>query len=197
MHGPARITNVAVQDVCPSDNPDHMVIGTTDPVSWALIKDALDHDGPANPARIPLSVCAEGVMPGVDSPLLATDIAAAAAYVAQSGAYPQVPAEPALRCYVTASCLAVPTPTPTTTTCHSRRLLTVTIPATMPVVVRATLDGRTLRVQHRGHHRILVLDLRGRPRGPVTLLITGRNRAGRVVREFRLFHTCVPFRRSA
>jgi pimeloyl-ACP methyl ester carboxylesterase len=194
LHGAARITNVAVQDVCPTDNPDHMLLGTTDPVSWALIKAALDHGGPTDPERIPRSVCAQDVMPGVDNPLLATDIAAAATYIAQALGYPHVPAEPPLRCYVTATCPgAQPTPR---SSCRSRRLLTMTIPARVHTVTRATLDGRSAHVVRRGRRRVIVLDLRGRTRGRVTLTIIGRDPRGRVIREVRRVQTCVPRRGS-
>jgi hypothetical protein len=44
-------------------------------------------------------------MPGVNLTTMATDFAAAAAALGTNiAAYPPVPAEPPLRCYVTASC---------------------------------------------------------------------------------------------
>lgn len=104
LSGPGRITNVAIQDICPLDVAEHLLIGTVDPVAWALSRDALAHSGPANPKRIPANVCAQALMPGVDPATAAPELAAAAAYFASSFAYPQVPAEPPLRCYVTASC---------------------------------------------------------------------------------------------
>jgi len=64
--GRGEITNVATQDVCPLDVYEHLTIGTVDPVAYALAKDALTHDGPAKPGRLPGSVCSEVSMPGVD-----------------------------------------------------------------------------------------------------------------------------------
>lgn len=64
--GNGRITNVAIQDVCPGDPSEHVMVGTTSNTSYALALDALTHDGPANPSRIASSVCASPFMPGVD-----------------------------------------------------------------------------------------------------------------------------------
>jgi triacylglycerol esterase/lipase EstA (alpha/beta hydrolase family) len=74
LHGPGAITNVATQDVCPANTADHIAIGTYDPVAYALALDALDHPGPANPRRIPPSVCTQMVMPGVEPSGLATNV---------------------------------------------------------------------------------------------------------------------------
>ncbi len=64
--GGGEITNVATQDICPSDVYEHLTVGTVDPVAYALAVDALTHPGPANPARIPNSVCSQTLMPGVN-----------------------------------------------------------------------------------------------------------------------------------
>src|SRR3954451_24983413 len=55
--GAGRIRNTALQDVCPNDTADHLIIGSYDPVAWALALDALTHDGPADPARIAPDTC--------------------------------------------------------------------------------------------------------------------------------------------
>ncbi len=103
--GGGEITNVALQDVCPSDNAEHLAIGTSDPVAYALAIDALTHPGPADPSRIAPGVCAEQSMPGVDSATLASNYAAELSFIAQViGSYPRVPSEPPLACYVTSSC---------------------------------------------------------------------------------------------
>jgi hypothetical protein len=187
LRGPGRITNVAVQDVCPTSTPDHLLIGTVDPVAWALTIDALEHDGPADPRRLPANVCAQLLMPGVDAASAPAQLVAAAAYFAGSFAYPYVPAEPALRCYVTASCPSAPTVRPR---CRSRRVITVHLDARLRRAVRATLDARRLRVRGRSGHRVVVVDLRGRDRGTATLRVAGRDRAGRVIRHVRRFVTC-------
>ncbi|GAA3581106.1 hypothetical protein GCM10022222_77250 [Amycolatopsis ultiminotia] len=105
--GGGAVTNVAVQDVCPLDVSEHLLIGTMDPVTSALALDALAHPGPADPSRIARSTCAQLLMPGVDpvrGPLtFATLTAQVAAQL--TVAAPRVASEPALACYVTASCV--------------------------------------------------------------------------------------------
>jgi hypothetical protein len=101
VHGPGRIENVAIQDVCPADLQEHLAIGTNDNTAWALFKDAITHDGPANPDRIPAGVCNNPLMPGINPASFAADNAFAAAALANNFAtYPGVEEEPKLRCYV-------------------------------------------------------------------------------------------------
>jgi hypothetical protein len=113
--GGGAIANIAIQEVCPLDVSDHLAIGTYDPVAYALAIDALSHPGPADPSRIPASVCTQLLMPGVNPATFLTDEASSVADVGLTVAtYPHVPAEPPLRCYVTGSCpaagsLAAPT----------------------------------------------------------------------------------------
>jgi len=103
--GGGDITNVAVQEVCPLDVSEHLAIGTYDNTAYALAVDALEHPGPADPSRIPSSVCLQPLMPGVNPATFATDELNSVAGVAGSVvSYPHVPAEPPLACYVTASC---------------------------------------------------------------------------------------------
>jgi hypothetical protein len=105
VHGPGRITNVALQDVCPADPSEHLAIGTTDATAWALFLDALTHDGPANPKRIDSAVCTQQFMPGVNPATFPTDAAtAAAALETAEQTHPTVKSEPPLLCYVTATC---------------------------------------------------------------------------------------------
>jgi triacylglycerol esterase/lipase EstA (alpha/beta hydrolase family) len=103
--GTGRIANIAVQQICPNDVSDHLAMGSYDPVAYALVADALTHPGVADPARIPVSVCAQPFQPGVDPATFATDYGAFLGQIskAQSGD-PTVPAEPALACYVFAAC---------------------------------------------------------------------------------------------
>ena len=98
VSGPGRITNVAIQDVCPNATSEHLMIGTVDPAAAALALDALDHDGPADPSRISKLVCAQPFHPGVDPVTAPAEIAAAL----QSLYLDDGPTggEPALRCYV-------------------------------------------------------------------------------------------------
>jgi hypothetical protein len=106
--GKGRITNVATQDVCPNDVYEHLAVGTIDPVAYALVMDALNHNGPARPSRIARSVCTKVYQPGVDPANVQTylqTLQAAPGLIAVStpvnlvGA-PEVSAEPRLRCYV-------------------------------------------------------------------------------------------------
>jgi Lipase (class 2) len=101
--GGGDITNISTQDVCPTTPNEHNSVGTYDPVAYAIATDALDHPGPANPARISRSVCGELFMPGVDPVTFPTSYAdlvlTAAEYIAL---YPKVFAEPPLKPYVLA-----------------------------------------------------------------------------------------------
>jgi triacylglycerol esterase/lipase EstA (alpha/beta hydrolase family) len=103
--GDGDITNVALQDICPADTSEHLAIGTYDPVAYALAVDALTHPGPADPSRIDPSVCSQSLMPGVDPTTFAGNYANEGAFIAATVATAdEVPAEPPLACYVTASC---------------------------------------------------------------------------------------------
>jgi pimeloyl-ACP methyl ester carboxylesterase len=107
--GGGEITNVALQDVCPADPSEHLAIGTQDYVAYDLAVDALEHAGPADPARAAANdptICTPlKLMPGINPATYATDLAASVADLGTNTATaPTVPAEPPLRCYVTASC---------------------------------------------------------------------------------------------
>lgn len=73
--GDGDISNLAVQEICPGHVADHLTIGTLDAVSYAIALDAVDGDGPADPARIDRSVCLAPFMPGVDPLTVASDFA--------------------------------------------------------------------------------------------------------------------------
>jgi len=101
LRGEGRVTNVAVQEVCPGSNPDHLALGSYDPLGYALAVDALDHPGPADVTRIAPTACAQTLMPGVDPASFASDYADYLTFIAetQNNAATET-AEPALRCYV-------------------------------------------------------------------------------------------------
>jgi Putative serine esterase (DUF676) len=107
--GGGEITNEAIQDLCPLDSSEHLAIGTQDNVAYDLAIDALEHPGPADPARAKASdagMCTPlKLMPGINPLTYPTDLASAAADLALNTATaPQINAEPPLACYVTASC---------------------------------------------------------------------------------------------
>jgi triacylglycerol esterase/lipase EstA (alpha/beta hydrolase family) len=98
--GGGAITNVSVQSVCPGHITDHLLIGTVDPVAYALVMDALTHRGPANPSRISKSVCSQQLQPGVVPATWAVNFAETSADLANVLATsPHVSAPPALASY--------------------------------------------------------------------------------------------------
>ncbi len=107
--GGGRITNVAVQDVCPNDNSEHLAVGSYDPVTWALLVDALGHDGPADPRRVGLGTCTRQFMPGVD-PVAFPMNAANAVRAVETSHSQELNAEGPLACYTTATCAVPPDP---------------------------------------------------------------------------------------
>lgn len=107
--GSGSIANVAVQSICPADVSEHLLVGTIDPTTYALVMDALTHAGPADPARIGRASCTQPYMPYVDptdvqtylQPLEALpSLASTPLPFVNLGGAPMVAAEPALRCYV-------------------------------------------------------------------------------------------------
>ena len=103
--GGGQITDVAIQDVCPLDLSEHLAIGTMSNTAYALAIDALEHPGPADPSRIPASVCSQYFMPGVNQATVLTDMTSLDTDLVENIANGRrVPAEPPLECYVTASC---------------------------------------------------------------------------------------------
>jgi triacylglycerol esterase/lipase EstA (alpha/beta hydrolase family) len=102
--GDGQITNVAIQDVCPLNVSEHLMIGTVDNTAYALAIDALTNAGPADPSRIAPAVCLQPFHPGVNPLTALGDVAAAATSLALAMAtYPHVPTEPPLAPYVTAA----------------------------------------------------------------------------------------------
>lgn len=100
-----NLVNVATQDVCPLNLADHLLVGTSDAVAYALAFDAITHDGPADPKRIARSVCTQLFMPGVDQLSFPFDFLNLGTGVAvQLLNAPKVGREPELKCYVTGGC---------------------------------------------------------------------------------------------
>ena len=113
--GPGEIANIQTQELCPLDVSDHVLIGIS-PATYALVLDALTHDGPAVLSRVPRSSCNRLVMPGVTDPASAKAVvpslrAAVGTLAILPGPLPNpvvsapvLKAEPELPCYVYATC---------------------------------------------------------------------------------------------
>jgi hypothetical protein len=136
--GDGQITNVAVQDVCPDDSSEHLALGSYDPVTWALLLDALNHPGPAIPARVGLTPCTEQFMPGVAPatfPMKAFD----AAVDVETSPAQSLTAEGPLACYTTASCA------PAGAACARVRTVRIALRAQGGRIVAVTVRrGRTI-----------------------------------------------------
>lgn len=90
-------SNVALQDICPGRPVEHFSI-LGDAVAYALVVDALRHRGPADPSRIPASVCAELFMPGLDATAASSAVGFLTRFLAEN-ATGGVAHEPRLRGY--------------------------------------------------------------------------------------------------
>ncbi|HEY2194898.1 MAG TPA: lipase [Actinomycetospora sp.] len=102
--GAGRRANISTFDVCPGHVADHLSMGSFDPVAYALVIDALDHDGPGSAARIDRAVCTQLLQPGVDPATFPEHLATYTAGVAlQVATYPHVLAEPPLKPYAQGS----------------------------------------------------------------------------------------------
>jgi len=190
--GGGRITNVATQDVCPADPYEHLLIGLVDPVAYALAVDALDHDGPADPKRVSPLVCAQLFQPGVNPATAPADgLAAAVDYGGYQGK--EIPAEPPLACYTTASCPSQVAQRQAgagaSRRCTPRRRVTVHVRALRDA--RATLGGRRVAVRRRGGRLAIALDLRRLKAGrTVVLRVRGRDAQGHVRSITRTLRLC-------
>ncbi len=177
LSGPGRIANAVIQQICPADPAEHLVVGTSDAVAFALVMDALAHDGPADPARIDRAVCTQVAHPGVDPVSFAVDLASAGASLAINIAgYTRAAAEPRPACYVaaTSTCPA------TRPTCAPRRV-TIRLPRGLR---RATVTaaGRRVRVRRAGGRLVATFTVRATARVVV--------RAGGRVVQRRTLHAC-------
>ncbi len=111
--GKGKITNVATQQICPTDIYEHNAAGTVDPVDYALAVDAITHPGPAKTSRIPKSVCSQLYMPGVNPANVSAELQILSAApsllsvpfgpIAKLIGVPDLHKEPPLACYVFAS----------------------------------------------------------------------------------------------
>jgi hypothetical protein len=128
--GKGKITNVATQQLCPTDVYEHLGVGTVDPVAYALGVSALRRRGPAHPGQIPNSVCSQVFMPGVNPANVNTELevlkaapgllAVAVGPVAKAFGVPALHHEPPLACYVFAACSGKDAPNLKLSYTHSR-----------------------------------------------------------------------------
>ena len=103
--GRGHIVNIAVQQICPNDTSDHLAMGSYDPVGYALAVDAFQREGLARPQDISSSVCSEPFQPGVKAAAFPSDYRNYLQQIGRAQAdAKELKAEPALKCYVFASC---------------------------------------------------------------------------------------------
>ena len=98
--------NIVLQDVCgPQKYADHYTFAV-DGTTSDIVLDALDHPGPADPARLPTDSCTQAYPRGV-SPLLVAEtglVSAPALVPVGHDDGPDVTEEPPLRCYMKRTC---------------------------------------------------------------------------------------------
>ena len=99
-----RIRNLLIQDLCPQQLVDHVSIGTTDAVAFALALDAIGNPGPADPARAGGAALCSNV-PIIADPALASSAVQVMLNILQADAEAGPPdlhlstAEPPLKAY--------------------------------------------------------------------------------------------------
>jgi hypothetical protein len=74
--------------------------------------------------------------------------------------------------------------------CRSRRAFTIRLPRAIARRARVRVGGRAVAVRRSSGRLVARVDLRGRTAQRVRLVVTGRTRAGRVVRQTRVYRTC-------
>jgi hypothetical protein len=99
--------SMQIQDICPdrrfANGLDHIHMAA-DAVAYALAIDALDHPGPADPARVSRLTCAQDIFPGADPVKLATLAPQLAASFQGEGYGPKTDREPTPRCPFAIGC---------------------------------------------------------------------------------------------
>jgi len=94
------VRNIVLQDVCPGRVADHVSV-IDDAVAYALVQDAVAHEGGAEPARAGLP-CGATTIPGSNTAALAEEVArftmGFGPFVTDGGP------EPPLRCYLDPAC---------------------------------------------------------------------------------------------
>ncbi len=97
--------NVTVQQLCPSDQVQHVGLVYDGPTS-SIVLDALDHGGHLKLGRISRAVCSGSLMPDVSPADVNSALSQYNVILAKDlgPTGPRAQSEPALACYVTASC---------------------------------------------------------------------------------------------
>jgi triacylglycerol esterase/lipase EstA (alpha/beta hydrolase family) len=193
LDGPGDITNVAIQDICPLAVADHLLLASTNPIAVALALDAIAYPGPADPSRIDRSVCGAGPFAsGVPLGESISGFAAAAAQVAgQLALAPRVSAEPALTCYVTASCPATSPLALTSDHTHAIAHRPITLRFTVTVTVDGVVSpvpGATIWF---GDGRHLTTDPQGQATTTLAFGTPGRRRIIATASEYLSAHTTI------
>lgn len=209
--GDGARTNVALQDLCPTQAADHLYTGSADAVAYAIAMDALTHDGPADPARVDRLVCLQATHPGVNRATFAQDFARYTQVTLQNfGSYPRVRSEPPLACYAGGPCGTAPSggagrPSSTagggsrpataprssgaSRACASRRAFSIRLRG-RPVSARVTVNGKRVRVGRSRGRLVARIDLRGVRSTTAVVRVSGRTARGRAVRETRRYRLC-------
>lgn len=107
--GDGNRVNIATQDICPTNTADHFLVGSSDPVSFAIVSDALANPGVASLERVKAlapELCVTPFMPGVEPSMFPINFATKMmSTFAQSVALqPKSTEEPPLRCYAGGEC---------------------------------------------------------------------------------------------
>lgn len=98
--GQGAIANIEVSEACPGRTVDHTGLGTYDPITHALVTDALNNPGPASLTRFDDAVCSEVLQPGVNQAFFGFHYSRALSSIAATVLLtPHVPAEPKLASY--------------------------------------------------------------------------------------------------
>ena len=164
--GGGRITNVAIQDICPIDLSEHLALTVLNAVGFALAMDALAVDGPAGVTRVAARGCAQPRIPGVRVEAFPGIILS---FAVGLGSSPEVPAEPPLRCYVMAECPRQSRPARLRVAVSPRRARRG-VPVRLRVRVRARRSGR-LRAVRGASVRVAGRRARTDRRGRATLRV--------------------------
>jgi hypothetical protein len=100
----ANVSNILLQDVCPGRFVDHVTIGLTDALAFALVVDAISNPGPADVQRAGGSALC-GLVPIVPDQIIAPEAVSGLIQVLQQEAGNGLPnphlaaAEPPLKSY--------------------------------------------------------------------------------------------------